>query len=84
MRTLNEELIGGVAVIGTIGEKLADAAIHLVEKIGQLGPIADIFVGEIGGHNVAVVRINSKMQFSPGPARLVRLGNGVMPQKDGP
>ena len=72
LRTLNEELIGGVAVIGAIREKPVNAATNLIEKIGQHGHIADILVRQIGGYNVAVGRINPKMQLPPGPARLSR------------
>ena len=65
LRTLNEELIRGITIIGTVGEELVDAAIHLIEKIGQHGHIADILVRQIGGNNVAVGRINPKMQLPP-------------------
>ena len=47
LRALNEELIGRITLIGAIGEKLVDAAAHLIKKIGQHGHIADILVGQI-------------------------------------
>ena len=39
LRTPNEKLIRRITVIGAIGEKLVDTAIHLVKKIGQNGHI---------------------------------------------
>ncbi len=65
LRTLNGELIGRITVISTIGEKIVDATIHLIQKTGQHGHITDILFHQIGGHIVAVVRIDPKMQLSP-------------------
>ena len=70
LRALGEKLICRIAVIGAVGKKPVDTALHLIQKIGKDGDVADILIGQFRGYNVAVSRIDPKMKLPPRSTRL--------------
>ena len=58
-------VVGGSAIIGSIGSELADLIVDLIQQRLQLRSIAGFLICQAMGNDLATVGINSQMQFAP-------------------
>jgi hypothetical protein len=63
-------LVGGHAIIRTIGRHLDNRMVNLIEQRADLGRIIRILIRQRVRHDHAVRRVHRQMQLAPFPARL--------------
>ena len=71
--TVEDGLVGGLAIIRAIGEHRGNRAVDLVEQRPDQRGVALVRRGQLDGQDVAVVRIDGKVQPAPAAARLAAM-----------
>jgi hypothetical protein len=60
-KTLYEQISGRIAIIGAIRQKAANWSVNLIEKFGQSGWIAHVFLCQIRANNISGCKVQSKV-----------------------
>ena len=68
--TVEDGLVGGLAVIRAVRQHRGNRALDLVEQRADPGRVALVRGGQLGGQDVAAVGIDGEVQPAPAPARL--------------